>query len=231
MLLWIDYLLISLPGILVTSWAQARILRSYSEGARIQAGSGLTGAEVAEVVMRTGGVSAVAIEPATGELCDHYDAGRRVLRLSPGILEGRSLTAFGVAAHEAGHAIQHAAGDRGRFVRNLVVPLAGLGSQVCWILVAAGLWLGMERLIVLGIVLFSGLLVFQLINVPVELDASRRAHERLLAAGLVSGEEDRILARVRNAAAWTAVAATLTGVLALLDGFVPLRSLRGRRPL
>jgi Zn-dependent membrane protease YugP len=212
-MIWIDYCLLSLPSVLLTGWAQAEIMRAYTAGSRLPAASGLTGAQTAEAVLRAGGATRVGIEPAAGELSDHYDASHKVLRLSRGVCEGRSLAALGVAAHEAGHAIQDASGDRRLVARNVLVPWTALGSQVYWILIAAGVWLGMERLILLGIILFSLMLVFQLLNLPVELDASRRGREVLVSAGLVNAEEVPLVARVMNATAWTSVAATLTGVL------------------
>jgi Zn-dependent membrane protease YugP len=163
--------------------------------------------------MRAGGVTGIAIEPASGELSDHYDPRNKVLRLSRAVHAGRSLAATGVAAHEAGHAMQHAAGYRGLVVRNLVVPLAGLGSQVCWLVLAAGIWLEMDRLIRLGITLFSLLVLLQVLNLPVELDASRRARRALISAGLVRAEEEPVVARVLDAAALTHIAAALTGGL------------------
>jgi Zn-dependent membrane protease YugP len=210
-LLWIDYLTIALPGILLTIWARVRIVRANAAGARITASSELSGAETAALVMEAAGVPRVEIVPASGELSNHYDAARRVLRLSRDVFEGRSLTAVGVAAHEAGHAIQDSAGYPGLIVRNATVPWAVLGSQVCWLFLAAGLWLGMMRLIVLAIGLFWLLLLIQLANMPVERDASRRAREILGPNGLVTDEEVERVARVSNAAAWTYVAAVLWG--------------------
>jgi Zn-dependent membrane protease YugP len=211
MLLWIDNVLLWLPALLLAIWAQARIIRACAAGSRVPSVSGLTGAEIAESVLHAGGAIDVEIEQASGELSDHYDAGHHRLRLSRGVHHGRSLTALGIAAHEAGHAIQQAASYPALAVRNLVVPWTGLGSQVCWILLVAGLWLGMERLIVLAMILFSLALILQLLNLPVELDASRRGREILESGGLVGSEEGPILARIMNAAAWTSVAGTLTG--------------------
>jgi Zn-dependent membrane protease YugP len=228
-MIWLDYLLFLLPGIALSMWAQVRILRAYAEGARIPTGSGLTGAETAQLVMRAGGVTGVGIEPVAGELSDHYDPRNKVLRLSPDVYAGRSLAAMGVAAHEAGHAIQDASGYPGLVARNVIVPLATLGSQVFWLLILAGLLVGMFRLIILGIILFSMVVVFQLLNLPVEFDASRRGREVLLSAGLVSVEEERLVGRVLNAAAWTYVAAALTGVLTLLYYLARFGVLGGRR--
>ena len=178
--------------------------------------------------MRAGGVTDVAIEPVAGELSDHYDPRNKVLRLSPDVYAGRSLAAMGVAAHEAGHAIQDASGYPGLVVRNFIVPLASLGSEVFWLLIAAGVFLGMFRLIILGIILFSMVVLFQFLNLPVEFDASRRGRQILRSAGLVSVEEEPVVARVLNAAAWTYVAAALTGVLTLLY-YLTRFGLLGRR--
>ena len=133
--------------------------------------------------MQAGGVGPVAIEPVAGQLTDHYDPRHKVLRLSEGVYAGRSVAALGIAAHEAGHAIQDASHYPGLIVRNAIVPVAGLGSTVFWILILAGMFLGMFRLIIAGIILFSATVVFQLINLPVEFDASRRARQMLLSTG------------------------------------------------
>jgi uncharacterized protein len=225
----LDYFLYALPGLLVTMWAQTRIWQAYSEGSRIPASSGLTGAEAAVTVMRAGGVGQVGIEPVQGELSDHYDPAHKVLRLSPKVYAGRSLAAVGIAAHEAGHAIQDATRYPGLVVRNWIVPLASIGSTVCWLPVMAGLLIGMTKLVYLGIILFSLTVVFQIINLPVEFNASRRAREMLRSTGVVTPEEDQVVARVLNAAAWTYVAGALTGVLTLLYYLAQLGLLRGRR--
>lgn len=218
-MLWFDYLLLLMPALALSTWAQVRIIRAYASASRITAGRGLGGAEAAELVMRAGGVTDVGIEPAAGELSDYYDARGKVLRLSREVHAGRSMAAVAVAAHEAGHAIQHASGYPGLVLRNAVVPLAGLGSQVIWMLIAAGLLIGMFRLIVAAIVLFWLVLILQLLDLPVELDASRRARRLLLSSGLVAAEGEPAVARMLDAAAWAHVAATLTGGRNLRAGF------------
>jgi Zn-dependent membrane protease YugP len=217
-MLWFDpmYLLFLAPGMLLALWAQARISSAYAEGLRIPAGSGLTGAEAAARIMEARGVHGVAIEPVGGQLTDHYDPSHKVLRLSEGVYAGRSLAALGVAAHEAGHAIQDASGYHGLVIRNAIVPIAGFGSTAFWILIMAGALLHIFGLILLGILLFSLTVVFQLVNLPVEFDASRRAREALLSTGLIEPQEDRVVGHVLGAAAWTYVAATITSVLTLL---------------
>jgi uncharacterized protein len=151
------------------------------------------------------------------------------LRLSHEVYAGRSLAAVGVAAHEAGHAIQDASHYPGLVVRNLIVPVASLGSNIFWVLIIAGLMLGMMRLILLGIILFSITVVFQLINLPVEFNASRRGRQILESTGLITANEDQVVAKVLNAAAWTYVAATLTSVMTLLYYLVQFGLLGGRR--
>jgi uncharacterized protein len=224
-----DYFLFALPGIILSMWAQARISTAYAAGSRIPASSGLSGAEAAALVMKAGGVSGVAIEPVAGELSDHYDPSRKILRLSHRVYAGQSLAAVGVAAHEAGHAIQDASHYPGLVVRNLIVPLASIGSSVFWVPVAAGLMFGLVRLILLGIVLFSITVVFQLVNLPVEFNASRRGRQILRETGAISTDEDQVVGKVLNAAALTYVAATLTSVLQLLYFLARLGILRGRQ--
>jgi len=224
----VEYYLFAVPGILLSTWAQARISHAYAVGSRIPAASGLTGAQAAAMVMKAGGVSGVRIEQVAGELSDHYDPRHKVLRLSDDVYAGRSLAAVGVAAHESGHAIQDASGYPGLVVRNLVVPLASVGSMFFWLPILAGLLLDIGLLIVLGIILFSMTVIFQLINLPVEFNASRRGRELLQSTRLVSADEDQAVAKVLNAAAWTYVAATLTSLLTLLYYLVQFGSL-GRR--
>ncbi len=212
----VDYHLFALPGILISVWALARITHAYAVGSGIPAASGRTGAEAAAMVMKAGGVSEVRIEQVSGELSDHYDPRHKVLRLSAGVFAGRSLAAVGVAAHEAGHAIQDASGYPDLVIRNLIVQVASIGSMFFWLPVMGGLLLGIAELIVVGTVLFSLAVVVQLINLPVEFNASRRGREFLQSTRLVGADQDQAIAKVLNAAAWTYVAATLTSFLTLL---------------
>ncbi len=220
-----DYFLIAIPGFVITIWAQWRIVRAIAAGSKTPAACGRTGAEAALAVLSSHGVAGIAIEPAAGELCDHFDPTRKVLRLSHRIYEGLSLAALGVSAHEAGHAIQQASRYRWLVVRNLIVPLATIGSQVFWLLILAGILLDMDRLILAGIVLFSAVLICQLLNLPVELDASRRGRLALTTTGMMETDEQAIVVEVLNAVAWTYVALTLTGVVSL---FAVRRSRSGR---
>jgi Zn-dependent membrane protease YugP len=224
-----DYLLFALPGMVLSMWAQTRISAAYAMGSRIPASSGLTGAEAAAMVMRAGGVSGVAIEPVAGELSDHYDPRGKVLRLSHKVYAGRSLASVGVAAHEAGHAIQDAAHYPGLVVRNLIVPMASIGSAFFWVPLLAGIAFGIAQLVFLALILFSLTVVFQVVNLPVEFNASRRGRQILLSTGIIRPEEDQVIGKVLNAAAWTYVAGTLTSLLVLLYYLVRLGILGGRR--
>jgi Zn-dependent membrane protease YugP len=218
MFLGIDpmYFLFLAPGLLLAAWAQMRIQSAYHEGSRYLSSSGVSGARAAAEVMRAEGISGVAIEPVPGQLSDHYDPTSKVLRLSEGVYDSPSLAALGIAAHEAGHAIQDAHRYGPLVVRNVMVPAASFGSSAAWIVFAIGLVMGSFGLVMAGIALFSAVVLFQLVNLPVEFDASARARRALLATGLVRPDEEAVVARVLNAAAWTYVAATLTSVLTLL---------------
>lgn len=222
------YFLILAPGLLLGAWAQWRIHSAYQEASQYPSFSGITGAQAAYQVMLSGNVHGVGIEPTHGMLSDHYDPNAKVLRLSEGVYGSDSLAALGIAAHEAGHAIQDAEHYGPLVLRNLLVPAANIGSTAGWIVLALGMALQMAGLIWLGILVFSATVVFQLVNLPVEFDASRRARAQLLATGLVHPEHDAVVARVLNAAALTYVAATLTSILTLL--YYVLRSgILGRR--
>jgi uncharacterized protein len=215
---WFDpvYLVFLAPGMLLALWAQWRVKSAYSAASQIPALSGYSGAQAADALLHSAGVNGVAIEPVEGFMSDHYVPGEHVLRLSPDVFAGRSLAALGIAAHEAGHALQ----DAGRYpplvLRNAIVPLANIGSNVSWIIIMLGFMLASLQLITVGILAFSLTVVFQLVNLPVEFDASRRARIALVDSGLITADEDRTVAKVLSAAALTYVAATLTSVLTLL---------------
>jgi Zn-dependent membrane protease YugP len=215
---WFDpmYLLFLAPGILLALWAQFRVKSAFDEASRIPARSRLSGAEAADAVMHAAGVHGVEIEPVEGFLSDHYVPGKKILRLSPPIYQGRSLAALGIAAHESGHAIQDAQRYPLLVMRNALVPIASFGSNASWIILIIGFALSSMMMIKIGIAAFAAVVVFQLINLPVEFDASRRARLALVDGGLIDRDEDVVVKRVLSAAAMTYVAATLTSVLTLL---------------
>jgi Zn-dependent membrane protease YugP len=228
---WFDpmYFVFLAPGILLAVWAQWRVKSAYAEASRIPAASGYTGAEAADALLHSAGVHGVAIEPVEGFLSDHYVPGEHVLRLSPDVYAGRSLAALGIAAHESGHALQDASRYPLLVARNFLVPLAGFGSSASWIIMMIGFAFASMNVILVGIVAFSLTVVFQLVNLPVEFDASRRARIALVQGGLISREEDAEVKKVLNAAALTYVAGTLTSVLTLLYFLFRSGLLGGRR--
>ncbi len=210
------YFLFVGPAILLGIYAQWKVSSAYRKGREIRASSGLTGAQAAAEILSQSGVRGVHVEEVEGVLSDHYDPRSRTLRLSHDVYNGRSLAALGIAAHEAGHALQHGQGYLPLKLRNGIVPLAALGGNLSWVLIMIGVFMMSAKLLLAGIVLFSGTVVFQLVNLPVEFDASRRARDLLQRLGLVGGAgEDREVGRVLNAAALTYVAGTLTSVLTL----------------
>jgi Zn-dependent membrane protease YugP len=211
------YFVFMLPGILLAVWAQIRVKSAYAEAGQVAASSGLTGAQAAASILDAHQIHDVSIEPVQSFLGDHYDSSKRVLRLSPDVYHGRSLAALGIAAHEVGHAIQHASAYGPLALRNSIVPAAQLGTSLSWFLIIGGLALQPLRMLaVAGVVLFGAAVLFQLITLPVEFDASRRARAILLTNGMVTPSEDRVVARVLNAAALTYIAAAVTAMLQLL---------------
>jgi Zn-dependent membrane protease YugP len=216
--MWFDplYFVFLAPGILLALWAQYRVHSAYNWASQIPSSNGVSGAQAASLVLRAAGVQGVEIEPVEGFMTDHYVPGKHILRLSPQVYAGRSLAAVGIAAHEAGHAIQDAYRYPLLVLRNGIVPLASVGGNLAWILITVGFLLASANWIFLGIIAFSLTVLFQLINLPVEFDASRRARLALVDAGLVTAQEDQAVGRVLNAAAMTYVAATISSILTLL---------------
>lgn len=201
---------------LLAAWAQWKVQSAFSHGSKIRSASGLTGAQAAKRILEAEGIYNVTIEPIAGMLSDHYDPTHKVLRLSSQVYGSNSIAALGVAAHEAGHAVQDATRYPLLVIRNAVVPLANIGSSASWVLIFAGMLLQITQLFILGVAAFSLTVFFQVVNLPVEFDASRRARNALLMTGLVHPEEDREVGRVLNAAAMTYVAGTITSILTLV---------------
>src|SRR4051812_34531754 len=210
------YFVFLAPALLLSAWASWKVQQAYAEARRIGASSGYSGAEAAEAILARSGLAAVRLEVAEGYLSDHYDPRQRVLRLSPDVYQGRSLAALGIAAHEAGHALQDATGYPLLKFRNGIVPLAAWGGNLSWILILLGFALSSLNLVLIGIAEFSLAVVFQVVTLPVEYDASRRARQALGTLGLIAPGEEPIVRRVLSAAALTYVAATMTSILTLL---------------
>lgn len=217
------YFLFILPGVLLALWAQWRVSSAFGEASRVRPRSNMTGAQAADEMLRAAGVEGCRIERTDGYLSDHYDPSTKTLRLSPDVFGQRSVAALGIACHEAGHALQDAARYAPLVMRNALVPVASFGSTASWYIIMAGFVLaGMQMysfgrtVVYIGIGAFALAVLFQLINLPVEFDASARAKRALIDSGMVDGEEARYVSKVLNAAALTYVAGTLTAVLTLL---------------
>lgn len=210
------YLIYVGPAILLAFWAQARVKSAYREGSKHQARSGLSGAETAQRILDQHGIVDVGIEPVKSFLGDHYDPRKRVLRLSPDVYHGRTLAALGIAAHEVGHAIQHAQRYAPLALRNGLVPMASLGGQISFILILVGTFIAsLKGLAIVGLLLFGTVVLFQLVNLPVEFNASSRARAVLLNNGMITTAEDKVVSKVLSAAAMTYVAATITAIMQL----------------
>jgi len=223
------YFLIVGPTMLLALWAQMRVKSSYGKWSRYAASSGMTGAQAAEHMLRNAGLRDVRVEQVQGFLSDHYDPRARKLRLSPGVYGSNSVAAMGIACHEAGHALQHANGYAPLALRNAIVPAAQIGSWLAWPMILFGMLLQMQNLALLGVIAFSLLVVFQIITLPVEFDASSRAKKQLKTLGILHSEqESKGVAAVLDAAAMTYVAATI-GALAQLLYFALRLGLLGRR--
>lgn len=211
-----SYFLIVAPGIVLAIYASFKVKSTFARASQMPSRTGYTGADIAQAILDAEGIHDVGIEPTEGYLSDHYDPRAKVLRLSPDVYNGRSLAAAGVAAHEVGHAIQHAHGYAPLALRNSVVPVASIGSSLSWVLIFVGIGASLQSLAIIGCALFTMVVVFQVVNLPVEFNASRRARQVLLTHSLVTTQEDREIGRVLNAAALTYVAATVTAILTLL---------------
>jgi uncharacterized protein len=216
MLLTLDplYWLMLAPALLLGLWAQMRVRSTFAQASQVPAP--LSGAAAARHVLDSAGLQSVTIEPVAGEMTDHYDPRAKVLRLSEPVYDDRTMAAVGVAAHEAGHALQDATGYTLLRIRNAMVPLANFGGGISMALMMLGFILSSLNLIQIGIIAFSATVFFQLVNLPVEFDASRRAKAQLDALNIVPRQDQGHVRSVLSAAAWTYVAGTLQAVLTLL---------------
>ena len=210
------YLILALPGLLLGLWAQMRVKGTFNKYAQVRTTRNLTGAEIARHLLDNQGLYDVRVEETKGFLSDHYDPRTRVLRLSPDVYRTPSVAAAGVAAHEMGHALQHSAGYAPLQIRSAIVPVVRFGSSLAPILIMVGFLLRFTPLAWVGVILFGGAVVFSLITLPVEFDASRRAKALLTQSGIVSHEEAGGVSAVLNAAGWTYVAAAIAAIGQLL---------------
>ena len=206
--------LILIPAILFSLWAQSQVKNTYARYSK--AFAGLTGEEAARMVLEMNGVTGVTIEPVAGELTDHFDPKTNTIRLSRGVYDVTSVAAVGVAAHEAGHAVQYAVGYSPIKIRTAIIPVTQIGSYLSWPLLLIGLLMGSETLAMAGVLLFCAVVAFQLVTLPVEFNASNRALEALGASGYLKEEQLDGAGKVLRAAAMTYVAALAQAVSQLL---------------
>ncbi len=222
------YLVLAIPGLLLGLWAQMRVKGTFNKYANVRTTRNLTGAEVARYLLDNQGLQDVRIEQVQGMLSDHYDPRARVLRLSPAVYGTPSVSAAGVAAHETGHAIQHSVGYGPLQIRSAIVPVVQFSSSLAPILIIIGLLLRFTTLAWIGVIFFAGAVVFSLVTLPVEFDASRRAKALLAQCGLMANDELKGVDKVLDAAGWTYVAAAVAAVGQLLY-YVLLLTGGGRR--
>lgn len=207
--------IILIPGLIFALYAQSKVKGTFARYSRVASMSGMTGAEVAERLLRSRGITDVRIERIGNTLGDHYDPRSKVLRLSPEVYGSSSLAALGVAAHETGHAIQHHVGYTPLQLRSSLVPIANIGSTLAFPLILIGLLIS-PTLVEIGILAFGAVVLFQLVTLPVEFDASNRAIALLEGNGFVSRQEAVHTKKVLDAAALTYIAAALAAVLNLV---------------
>ena len=210
------YILIIIGAVLCLL-ASAKVNTTFNHYQRVRSNSGMTGAEVAQRILNSQGIYHVSVEHIRGNLTDHYDPRTKVLRLSDSVYHSTSVAAIGVAAHECGHAIQDEKEYAPLKIRGALVPAANFGSQICWLFIIGGVLFGANSFLInLGILLFSLSVLFQIITLPVEFDASRRAVALLAQTGILGNEELKGTKKVLGAAALTYVASAAAAILSLL---------------
>ncbi|HAA85461.1 MAG TPA: peptidase [Kosmotogaceae bacterium] len=216
-----------IPAIILAFWAQAQVNSNFSKYSRVSSTFGMTGAGLARFLLDNAGLRDVEIEAVRGKLTDHYDPRRRKVRLSESTMNSKSIAALGVVAHEVGHAIQHSRQYTPLVLRNMFAPVASFGSSLSWIIFIVGLLFFSPLMIRLGILLFLSVVLFALITLPVEFNASKRAKSQLAAMGMPAGELAAV-DKVLRAASMTYIASTAMAIFQLLR-MVLLAGVFGRR--
>ncbi len=223
------YLIFMLPGLALSLWASFRTKRAFNKYSKVRSMNGYTGAEAARIMLDRAGLHEVGIERSHGLLSDHYNPATRKLALSEAVYGSPSVAAIGVATHEAGHAIQHAQNYKPLWLRSALVPTANIGSSIGYFVMLLGLMFASQGMVLVGAVLFAAVLLFQVVTLPVEFDASARAKQLVVADGIISPTEREGVDRVLNAAALTYVAAVVSTLLTLLYFLLRAGLLGGRR--
>lgn len=209
-------IVILIPAIILSIWAQVKVQSNFNRFAKVYSRSGMTGAQVAKKLLDANGIHDVGIERVAGSMTDHYHPTKKMLYLSETVYGSSTIAAISVAAHEVGHAIQHNVGYKPLSIRSMLVPVATIGSNASWILLIIGLIFAWPPLVELGIVLFSCAVLFQIVTLPVEFNASSRALQQVAYYGILSSDELYGGKKVLSAAAWTYVAAAVMSILELL---------------
>ena len=228
MIFWDPTMVLLIPAMILAMYAQMKVNSTYHHYSQIASQRGMTGADVARYILNKNGLYDIPIERVQGQLSDHYDPRSRVVRLSQGVYDSTSIAALGVAAHEVGHAIQHDTGYMPRYIRNTIIPITQIGSYVSIPLLILGILVSSPRLVELGILLFTAIVFFQLITLPVEFNASRRAVAVLGDEAILTADELVGTKKVLSAAALTYVAAAVTAVFQLLRLLIISGVLGGR---
>ncbi|MEA2012678.1 MAG: zinc metallopeptidase [Verrucomicrobiota bacterium] len=210
------YFIIIAPGLLLSLWASFKTKTTFSKYSKTPSQNNLTGAEAAREMLYQSGITGVTIERVKGSLTDHYDPRSTTLRLSESVYSERSLAAIGVACHEAGHALQHASGYAALGIRSALVPAANFGSSFSYIIIMIGMFMRSPGLMQLGCLLFGMAVLFSIITLPVEWNASSRAKVAMVEAGIITKQERKAAGKVLNAAFLTYLAAAVTSILTLL---------------
>lgn len=221
-------LMVLIPGLIISGGASLLVRFAFSKYSQIPSRHGYTGAQAAARLLEIGGIHDVQIVRTQGHLSDHYNPQTKELALSDDVYASTSLAAVGVACHEAGHALQHATNYAPLGLRSAIVPAAGIGSSVGYFVMFAGLLMHSQGIVVIGAALFSMVLLFQLVTLPVEFDATARAKKLVVEAGIVDQDERYGIDRTLNAAALTYVAAVVSTLLTLLYYLMRAGLLGGR---
>ncbi len=224
MLILDQYWWFILPGFLLGLYAQFKLKSAYGHYSQVPTNNGMSGAEAAREVLDHSGLHAVEVHEVGGHLTDHYDPTKRALFLSSEVYHGRTLASVGVAAHEAGHALQHAAAYAPLHIRMALVPITNFASAAAQGMFVLGFLLHMSQLAMIGVLAFGVIALFQLVTLPVEFDASSRAKAQLLRLGLIDPQERTGVSRVLGAAAMTYVAAMVTSLMTFLHFFMMVRN-------
>jgi len=223
------YFLFLAPGLALSLWASWRVKSNFKKYSKVRSSRGITGAEAAAELLRTASIDDVKIVRTAGKLSDHYNPINKTLALSESVYDSSSIAAIGVATHEAGHAIQHAKHYGPLWVRSMLVPTANIGSSIGYFVMLIGLFMASTNMVLVGAVLFSMVLLFQIVTLPVEFDATRRAKALVIEHGIILPQEREGMDRVLNAAALTYVAAAVSTLLTLVYFLLRSGLLGGRR--